>query len=109
MSFSLDDTRYLQLAEHALGLIETAADTADLDTKRDGSVLKIELDSGDAVVINLQQPTHQVWLAARTGAHHYVWNGDAWCDTRSEETLAQAVARVMAALGGPELDLGDLR
>lgn len=110
MADTLDDTRYLQLAEQALAAIEAAADAADLDSKRDGtSVLKIELDSGEALVINKQQPTHQIWLAARTGAHHYVWDGAAWRDTRSDETLGAAIARIMAALGGPALDLGDLR
>ena len=108
MSDSLDDTRYLQIAEQAMAAIEAAADAADLDSKRDGSVLRLELDSGDQVIVNLQQPTHQVWLASRVGAHHYVWNGQHWCDTRTGETLGAAMQRVMAALGAPLLSLPSL-
>ncbi|WP_079416535.1 iron donor protein CyaY [Thiomonas intermedia] len=108
MSDSLDDTRYLQLAEQAMAAIEAAADAADLDSKRDGSVLRLELDSGDQVIVNLQQPTHQVWLASRVGAHHYVWSGQHWCDTRTGETLGAALQRVMAALGAPLLSLPSL-
>ena len=104
----LDDTRYLQLAEQALADIEIAADSADLDSKRDGSVLRIELDSGEQIIINLQQPTQQIWLASRVGAHHYVWSGSRWCDTRTDETLGAALGRVMAALGAPTLQLPDL-
>lgn len=104
----LDDTRYLQMAEQALTAIETAADGADLDSKRDGSVLRIELDSGEQVIVNLQQPTQQIWLASRVGAHHYVWNGSRWCDTRTDETLGAALRRVMAALGAPALQFPDL-
>ena len=108
MPDSLDDTRYLQIAEQAMAAIEAAADAADLDSKRDGSVLRLELDSGDQVIVNLQQPTHQVWLASRVGAHHYVWNGQHWCDTRTGETLGAAMQRVMAALDVPALSLPTL-
>ena len=104
----LDDTRYLQIAEQAMAAIETAADAADLDSKRDGSVLRLELDSGDQVIINLQQPTHQVGLASRAGAHHFVWSGSHWCDTRTGETLGAALHRVMQTLDAPPLDLPTL-
>jgi CyaY protein len=103
----LDDTRYLQMAEVVLAGIETAADGADLDSKRDGSVLRIDLDSGDQIIVNLQQPTQQIWLASRVGAHHYVWDGSRWRDTRTQETLGDALRRVMAALGAPTLQLPD--
>lgn len=108
MSDTLDDTRYLQIAEQAMAAIETAADAADLDSKRDGSVLRLELDSGDQVIVNLQQPTHQLWLASRAGAHHYVWNGSYWCDTRTGETLGAALQRVMDTLEAPPLRLPTL-
>ncbi len=109
MSDTLDDTRYLQLAEQALAAIEAAADAADLDSKRDGSVLRLDLDSGDQVIVNLQQPTHQLWLASRAGAHHYVWNGRLWQDTRTAETLGAALHRVMDTLGAPPLDVPSLQ
>jgi CyaY protein len=108
MSDTLDDTRYLQIAEQAMAAIETAADAADLDSKRDGSVLRLELDGGDQVIVNLQQPMHQLWLASRAGAHHYVWNGTHWCDTRTGETLGAALRRVMDTLEAPPLDLPTL-
>jgi len=107
MSEILDDTRYLQLAEQALAAIETAADRADIDSKRDGSVLRLELDSGDQIIVNLQQPRQEIWLASRAGAHHYVWNGSHWCDTRTGETLGAALQRVMRTLDAPTLDLPD--
>ena len=105
MSDSFDDTRYLQIAEQAMAAIEAAADAADLDSKRDGAVLRLELDSGDQVIVNLQQPTHQLWLASRAGAHHYVWSGSHWCDTRTGETLGAALQRVMDTLGAAPLNL----
>ena len=108
MTAPLDDTQYLQLAEQAMAAIEAAADAADLDSKRDGSVLRLDLDTGDQVIVNLQQPTHQVWLASRAGAHHYVWNGRYWCDTRTGETLGAALQRVMTTLDAPVLQLPTL-
>lgn len=108
MQHTLDDTRYLQLAEQAMAAIEAAADAADIDSKREGSVLRLELDSGDQVIINLQQPMHQIWLASRAGAHHYVWNGSHWGDTRTGETLGAALQRVMRTLDAPALHLPNL-
>ena len=36
------------------------------------------------VVINLQKPLHEVWLATRSGGYHYRHDGTAWMDTKGQ-------------------------
>jgi CyaY protein len=47
----------------------------------------------------------QMWLAARSGAHHYAWDGSAWRDTRDGTELFAALSRVLSALGGSPIVL----
>ncbi len=34
------------------------------------------------IVVNLQPPLHEVWLAAKAGGYHYRFDGDRWMDTK---------------------------
>jgi CyaY protein len=63
-------------------------------------VMTLELPDGSKVVVNSQAPMQQIWMAARSGAHHYAWDGSAWRDTRDGAELFSALSRVLSALGG---------
>ena len=73
----LSQSQYLNLAEQAMRAVENAADAADLDSRRDGSVLNLELDNGEQVIINLQAPVQELWLASKSGAYHFRFTRDA--------------------------------
>jgi CyaY protein len=47
----------------------------------------------------------QMWVAARSGAHHYAWDGNAWRDTRDGSELFAALSRILSALGGAPIVL----
>ena len=34
------------------------------------------------IIVNLQKPLQEVWLAARSGGFHYKWDGQCWRDTK---------------------------
>ena len=36
------------------------------------------------IVINLQKPLHEVWLAAKSGGYHYKFNSNEWRDTKGQ-------------------------
>ena len=84
----MTDTEYLNLAEAALLRIEQAADRinddtdADIDAARNGGVISLAFASGSQIVINLQKPLHEIWLAARSGGFHYRFDGQRWLDTK---------------------------
>lgn len=101
----LSQSRYLDLAEHALRAVENAADAAELDTRRDGSVLNLELDNGEQVIVNLQAPLQELWLASKSGAYHFRYTDGRWLDTREGRVFAELLQQAVREQGGPPLDL----
>jgi CyaY protein len=96
----MTDSEFLDRAEHALRAIESAADAVDIEVTRAGNVLTLELADGSRVVVNSQAPMQQMWLAARSGAHHYRWLDGVWLDTRDGSELFEALSRIVSAEGG---------
>lgn len=84
---TLSESAFLALAEALLARVESLAENAtqDIDVQRSGNVLNIELEDGHKLVVNLQTPMREVWLAARTGGFHYRYaaGSQQWLDTRS--------------------------
>lgn len=105
----MTDAEFLERAESALRAIENAVDAADADIEstRAGNVLTLELDGGARVVINSQAPMQQMWVAARSGAHHYAWSDGVWRDTRDGSELFAALSRIVSAEGGAAVVLAD--
>lgn len=90
----MTDLEYMDLAEAALDAIEAACDRlnettdVDIDSQRTGGLLTLALGNGGGqIVINLQKPLHEIWLAARRGGFHFKWTGQAWCDTKVGDEL----------------------
>ena len=98
-------SQYLQLAEATLRQVELAADAVDLDSKREGSVLTLELDDRSQIIINLQQPIQELWLASRCGAYHFRHDGQAWRDSREGLGFFELLRQALQQLGGPALAL----
>ena len=36
------------------------------------------------IIVNLQKPLQEVWLAARSGGYHFRFNGQGWEDTKGQ-------------------------
>ena len=101
----LSQSQYLDLAEQALRAVENAADAADIDSRRDGSVLNLELDNGEQVIINLQSPVQELWLASKSGAYHFRCEGGRWLDTREGRSFGELLRCAVSEQGGPRLQL----
>jgi len=106
----MTDAEFMQHAEDALADIEDAVDASGLDIElgRAGNVLTLEFADGARVVVNSQAPMKQLWVAARSGAHHYEWR-DGWRDTRDGSELFAALSRIVSALGGSAIVISSRR
>jgi CyaY protein len=98
----MTDSEYLALAEIALGGIEEAVEAsgADIDTERSGNVLTLEFDNGSKIIVNLQAPMHEIWLAAKAGGYHFRHKEGAWRDTRSESELFETLSVFVSQQSG---------
>ena len=85
----MNQTLFLERAERLQREVEVARELEMADADRSGNVLTIEFDSGEQIVINIQTPTEQVWLASRpTGGFHFSWDGKSWRDSDGEDFWA---------------------
>ena len=95
-------------AEALLRAVEACCDRineeteADIDNQRVGAMVTLGFRNGSQIVINLQKPLHEVWLAARSGGYHYQCKGNQWLDGKGQgEFFAQLTASASEQAGTP--------
>ena len=86
----MTDLEFMDRAERLLLAVEQTCDRlneetdADLDAQRSGGMVTLAFANRSQIVINLQKPLHEVWMAARSGGFHYRFDEEkkAWMDTK---------------------------
>ena len=84
----MTDLEYLDRAEALLARVEACIDRlnedteADIDAQRVGGMITLVFPNRSQIVINLQKPLQEIWLAARSGGFHYRYDGSCWMDTK---------------------------
>jgi CyaY protein len=85
----MTDLEYLDLAEGLLRRVEASCDRindqtdVDIDNQRNGGMVTLVLPNRSQIIINLQKPLHEVWMAAPSGGYHYRWQDGQWRDTKT--------------------------
>ena len=106
----MTDLEYLDLAEQALHAIEAACDRindeteADIDNQRSGSMITLTFPNRSQIIINLQKPLQEIWMAARAGGFHYRLIGGEWVDTKSADRLFESLSRYASEQAKQALD-----
>jgi CyaY protein len=105
----MTDLEYLDRAEAVLQAIELACDRindstdADVDNQRVGGMVTLVFRNGSQIVINLQKPLHEIWMAARSGGYHYTFDGSHWMDTKGAGELFAHLTREASQQAGQPL------
>jgi CyaY protein len=106
----MTDLEYLDRAEAVLQAIELACDRinddtdADIDNQRVGGMITLVFRNGSQIVINLQKPLHEIWMAARSGGYHYTFDGQRWMDTKGAGEFFAHLTREASLQAGQALD-----
>ena len=81
----MTDSEFIQLADILYQKIEDCIEDsgADIDYDQNGSLLTLEFENRTKLIINRQEPLHQVWLATLENGHHYDYKDGLWIDDRS--------------------------
>jgi len=81
----MSDSDYLSRAEAVLAAVEAALDDidADIEAERNGNVLTLEFENGSKIIVNLQPPMQEVWIAAKAGGFHFRYIDGEWRDARN--------------------------
>lgn len=106
MQIVMTDLEFLDHAEQLLLAVEQGCDRinddtdADLDSQRSGGMVTISFANRSQIVINLQRPLHEVWMAAQSGGYHYRFDGQRWMDTKGDGEFFAALSRDASAQSG---------
>jgi CyaY protein len=106
----MGDQAFQALAERALERIEDAIDACgiDADLGRNGGVLTIEFDDGSKIIVNIQGPMREIWVATRSGGYHFREDSGRWLGTRGEGELFACLSRWVSEQGGQPVLLAGL-
>ena len=102
----MNELEYLDAAEKLLLAVEQTCDRindetdADIDAQRVGGLLTLIFANRSQIIINLQPPLHEVWLAAKSGGYHYKWDGSVWRDTKTGNDFFADLTRDAAVQSG---------
>jgi CyaY protein len=90
----MTDSDYLSRAEAVLAAVERAVDEADADIEleRSGNVLTLEFENRTKIIVNLQPPMSEIWIAAKAGGFHYRYIDGEWRDTRAGTEFFSALS-----------------
>ncbi|MDR0457752.1 MAG: iron donor protein CyaY [Burkholderiaceae bacterium] len=108
----MTDLEYMNLAESLLDQVERDCDRindcdgADIDNQRAGGMVTLVFSGGSQIVVNLQKPLHEVWLAARAGGFHFRFADGRWRDTKTGEDFHDCLSRAASQQSGLALWFG---
>ena len=106
----MTDTEFMDQAEMLLRAIEGNCDrindqmVADVDNQRTGGMVTLVFANRSQIVINLQKPLHEVWLAAKSGGYHYKFNSGQWMDTKGQGEFFTNLSRFASEQAGCPLN-----
>ncbi len=106
----MTDLEFMDRAEALLGRIEASCDRineqtdVDIDNQRVGGMVTLAFANGSQIVVNLQKPLHEVWMAARAGGFHYKFDGARWIDTKGRGEFFADLSRYAGEQAGQPLE-----
>ena len=105
----MTDPEFMDHAENLLKAVESSCDRindegdADVDNQRTGGMIALSFPNRSQIIINLQKPLHEVWLAAKSGGYHYKFDGHRWMDTKGQGEFFESLSRDATAQAGVPL------
>lgn len=106
----MTDSEFMDLAERVLKGVEASCDRinddtqADIDNQRTGGMITLAFANQSQIVINLQKPLHEIWLAAKCGGFHYQFDGKQWSDTKGHGEFFTSLSRYASEQSGTALN-----
>ncbi|MBX9446839.1 iron donor protein CyaY [Dickeya chrysanthemi] len=103
----MNDSEFHQLADALMLKIEETLDQfdgdADIDYETNGGVMTLSFENGSKIVINRQEPMHQVWLATKSGGYHFDYQNGCWICDRSGSDFMTLLAQACSEQSGEEI------
>ena len=104
----MNESEFDKRATDTLLLIEQAVEEsgADIDYESAGGILTLEFENGTKIILNKQGAAKQIWVAARSGGHHYGYVDGRWINDQSRGELMSELSRFIREQSGEDIELG---
>ena len=105
----MTDFEYQNLAESVLEAVEMTCDQlnentdVDIDNQRTGGMVTLAFSNQSQIIINLQKPLQEIWMAARAGGFHYKFVNGQWTDTKDASEFFASLSRCASEQSGQPL------
>jgi CyaY protein len=105
----MTDSEFMDQAETLLKAVEASCDRindnsqADIDNQRTGGMVTLVFSNRSQIIINLQKPLHEIWLAARSGGYHYKFDSAQWMDSKGQGEFFTNLSRFASEQAGCSL------
>lgn len=105
----MDESEFNQRVDDILVQIEDAIEEAgaNIDYETAGGILTLSFEDDSKIIINRQTPVRQIWVAARQGGFHFVYNDDAdqWQLEGGEQELFTALSQYCSEQAGEPIEI----
>lgn len=101
MSLKLSTATYLEEVNKVWELIVDRIEEQELDCDSSiiGSVLTVESFDKQQIIINRQEPRHELWLASTAGAYHFIFEDNQWINTATGEVFWKYLDTAFVTIG----------
>ena len=105
----MTDPEFMSLAESLLRALELSCDRindetqTDIDNQRTGGMVTLTFENRSQIIVNLQKPLQEVWMAAKSGGYHYKFKEGHWQDTKGEGEFFDNLSRFASQQSGVAL------
>ena len=105
----MTDSEFMTRAENLLKAVEASCDRindtslADIDNQRVGGMVTLIFPNQSQIVINLQKPLHEIWLAAKSGGYHYKFENTKWLATKGQGEFFDCLSHCASEQAGCSL------
>ncbi|HGJ5875915.1 MAG TPA: iron donor protein CyaY [Arsenophonus sp.] len=88
----MTDIEFHQLVDKLMDKIEEQLDqydgNNDIDCETHGGIMTLTFENDSKIIINRQEPLHQIWLATRAGGYQFNYKADNWYCARSNKNFS---------------------
>ena len=103
----MTETEFNQAVDAIFSKIEDVLDArdTDIDYETSAGILTLEFVDGSKIILNRQNPTQEIWVAAKSGGYHYRLEQGAWRNTRDGSELFVSLSSYIHQQSGEDIPL----
>ncbi|MGL5800927.1 MAG: iron donor protein CyaY [Plesiomonas sp.] len=103
----MNDSQFHQYADQVWQTLEEKLDDidTDIDYENQGGVMTLTFEDGSKIILNRQEPLHQIWVATKFGGFHFDFHDEEWICNRSGAEFWEFLSLACSTQSGEEVSL----